>query len=163
MTFSFNIIPFYEGKRANFYTIIIDGEDLPEGDKFLSNERVNKSSHFKKLKQVFFNLLNRFGARQQFFKDEGLAGDMVKAFYVRRGNLRWYCLRWSEQMVIFGSGGVKNVRATQDDPYLKNCEYALRWIDKCLTIALKEGKISVSGEGKLSGDLRFNKEDYINL
>lgn len=161
MNFSFQIIPFYKGKRATFYTILIEGEELSEGDKFLDNERVKQNRHFADLRQVFFNLKDKYSARLQFFKDEGLPGDMVNALYVRRGNLRWYCLRWSNQMVIFGNGGEKNVRATQDDPFLKDAEYALRWVNQCFEKAVEREETWVTEDGEIQGNLVFDKEDYI--
>jgi len=157
---SFELVEFFRGRKATFYTVLFDGEELTEGDKFLNNEQVKQNRAFADLKRYFFNMLEKFGAQQQFFKHEGRQHDMVKAYYVRRGNLRWYCVYWSREMVIFGNGGVKKVAKTQDDEHLKESEYAMRWVNQCLEKALEDGRFSVDYNRKITGITSFNAEEF---
>jgi hypothetical protein len=157
---SFELVEFFSGRKATFYTVLFDGEELTEGDKFLNNEQVKQHRAFADLKHYFFNMLEKFGAQQQFFKHEGRQLDMVRAYYVRRENLRWYCVYWSREMVIFGNGGVKKVAKTQDDEHLKESEYAMRWVNQCIEKALEEGRFGVDYDGKITGITTFNAEEF---
>jgi hypothetical protein len=157
---SFELVEFFSDRKATFYTVLFDGEELTEGDKFLNNEQVKQNRAFKDLKHYFFNMLEKFGAQQQFFKHEGRQRDMVRAYYVRRENLRWYCVYWSREMVIFGNGGVKKVAKTQDDEHLKESEYAMRWVNQCIEKALEEGRFGVDYDGKITGITTFNAEEF---
>lgn len=160
MNRSFELVEFFSGRKATFYTVLFDGEELTEGDKFLNNEQVKQHRAFADLKHYFFNMLEKFGAQQQFFKHEGRQLDMVRAYYVRRENLRWYCVYWSREMVIFGNGGVKKVAKTQDDEHLKESEYAMRWVNQCIEKALEEGRFGVDYNGKITGITTFNAEEF---
>ena len=172
MNRSFELVEFFSGRKATFYTVLFDGEELTEGDKFLNNEQVKQNRAFKDLKHYFFNMLEKFGAQQQFFKLKivrnvlnntlmELGGaDMVRAYYVRRENLRWYCVYWSREMVIFGNGGVKKVAKTQDDEHLKESEYAMRWVNQCIEQAFDEGRFGVDYDGKITGITTFNAEEF---
>lgn len=160
MNRSFELVEFFSGRKATFYPVLFDEEELTEGDKFLDNEQVKQNQSFADLKHYFFNMLKRTGAEQHFFKHEGRQHDMVRAYYVRRGNLRWYCVYWNRNMVIFGNGGVKKVAKTQQDKHLKESEYAMRWVDQCVEKAAKEGRFSVDYDGKITGITHFNAEEF---
>jgi hypothetical protein len=160
MNRSFELVDFFSGRKAIFYTVLFDGEELTEGDKFLNNELVQQNKSFVDLKHYFFNMLNKTCAEPWFFKHEGLQDDMVKAYYVRRGNLRWYCVWWSRNMVIFGNGGVKKVAKTQDDEHLKESEYAMRWVEQCIDKAAKNERFSVDYDGKIHGIKTFKSKDF---
>jgi hypothetical protein len=153
---SFELVEFFSGRKATFYTVLFVGEDLTEGDKFLNNEMIKQNRAFADLKHYFFNMLEKTGAERHFFKHEGLQHDMVRAYHVRRENLRWYCVYWNRNMVVFGNGGVKRVAKTQDDEHLKESEYAMRWVSQCIDKAAKDGRFSVDYDGKIHGMKNFN-------
>jgi hypothetical protein len=70
--------------------------------------------------------------------------------------LRLYCIRYGSTCVILGGGGMKNVRALQDDEKLKTENYLLRYISKKITEALKDRELWWSDDGKrLEGNMIF--------
>ncbi|MEX2573126.1 MAG: hypothetical protein WD317_02475 [Balneolaceae bacterium] len=64
--------------------------------------------------------------------------------------------------MIFGNGGVKEVRKTQDDPHLKEKEADMRWVDRCISQAIKEGDFEVDADGNIHGIMDFNEEVLTN-
>lgn len=169
MKFSFRIIRLGErNKRCQFYTILIEGEEMSEVSKFLSNERNQKSPDFNRLQTRFKKIKDRNGARINFFKPEGpdniynlvyaLHAGKKKQGYLQINKLRWYCIRLSERCVIFGNGGVKEDAKTQDDSHLEEKEAAMRWVDRCIDAAWKAGEFEEDENGSLYGTMNFDEE-----
>lgn len=169
MNFSFTIIRLGDrNKRCQFYSIVKKGEELHEASKFITNERNQSSADFERLLQRQALIKNRHGARWSFFKDEGKDNSLVKALhagakrksgYIEQNKLRWYCIRLSERCVIFGNGGVKQVRKTQDDAHLTEKESDMRWVDRCIEAATKAGDLDEDENGNLLGRLDFNLKE----
>jgi hypothetical protein len=62
--------------------------------------------------------------------------------------------------LILGGGGVKNVRALQDDPKLKKENYVLRQISKTLTQAMKESEFQWNKDfDDFTGNLTFDDNE----
>lgn len=62
--------------------------------------------------------------------------------------------------MILGGGGVKNVRALQDDPKLKKENYLLRQISKTLTQAMKESEFQWNKDfDDFTGNLTFDDNE----
>lgn len=62
--------------------------------------------------------------------------------------------------MILGGGGVKNVRALQDDPKLKKENYVLRQISKTLTQAMKESEFQWNKDfDDFTGNLTFDDNE----
>jgi hypothetical protein len=99
------------------------------------------------------------GAREQFFKlHEGNPGDGVCALFdLPDKNLRLYCIRYNTQIIILGGGGIKLVRAFQQDSKLTKENYLLRELSKQITERIKEKDIRFSKDGNdFEGDFAFN-------
>jgi hypothetical protein len=167
MNFPFRIIVIdTHGKRCKLYSIDKEDSALNEASKFLINQRNTDSADFLRLKERVDNIRNRHGARTNFFKHEGTESDMVYALhagaknrgYMELNRLRWYCIRLSERCLILGNGGVKHVRKTQDDKFLKEKEYDMRWVDRVIEAAIQNRELEVDIDGIIHGDLHFTKQ-----
>lgn len=152
MNFSFKITPYYSGAKAAIYTVIFDGEDQSEFDKFLSNPNVNADKDFDNLFNRINDIVERFGPRQEFFKDEG----SVDA--ISYGNLRLYCCRYSGTILIIGSGGIKKTRTFQEDPFLNKNVKILSKVSKLIDDRIIKKEICIN-DRSFEGNLIFKKDD----
>lgn len=146
----------FSGKKAGVYSVLIKDEEKTLLDKFVEE---NESEFETELGSVIDRLEiigHITGAREHFFKhNEGTIGDGVSALYDSPDRkLRLYCIRYGSTCIILGGGGIKNVRALQDDEKLRTENYLLRSISKKITELLKEGSPWWSNDGKrLDGDM----------
>lgn len=69
--------------------------------------------------------------------------DDVCALSVDSRQLRLYCLRISDQILIAGNGGIKDVRAYQESEELSGYVMNLQQFDRILRQAQAEGLISI--------------------
>jgi len=148
----------FSGSKASIYTVFVDDETESLFDKFLNEN----SALFR---SEIINLVNRLntigkdtGAKHHFFKDkEGALGDGVCALFDEPDtNLRLYCIRYGNQLVVLGSGGYKskNIKAFQEDEKLEDENYFLRWLSKAITAKMKDKEISLTDDGlDFEGDL----------
>ena len=128
-----------ETEKVSIYSPKYDGEEQSEFEKFLSS---NKSHTHPQLKLFFDAILSAIekieecGARENLFRPEG---GRVKAIplvvNIRRvdrsvGKIRLYCLRYSEQVLIIGNGGVTTSESYDVDPVHLSFVEDLRDIDQ---------------------------------
>lgn len=170
MNFSFRITRLGDrNKRCQLYTIVKDGERLAEAHKFVQNPENQKSSDFNRLQTRLNKIKDRNGARIQYFKPEGTQYDLVHALhagarkrgYLQLNHLRWYVIRLSERCVILGNGGVKHVGKTQESEHLMEKESEMRWVDKVVEAAQRNGDLVEDHYGNLIGDLEFITDRFV--
>jgi hypothetical protein len=140
----------FSGHHAGVYSIIVDENDLSLFDIFIQENIDKYSEEVGDILATIETIGYETGAREKFFKpNEGSLGDGICALYDNPDRkLRLYCIKYGSSTIILGGGGMKNVRALQDDPKLKDENYLLRKISKMITDAIKEGDIRWSADGK---------------
>lgn len=152
----------FSGKKASMYSLYLSEEGVTLFEQFLNE---NKFSFKDELKDILARLkimATSTGAKVYYFKEkEGAYNDDVCALYDDpEKNLRLYCIRKDNQLIILGGGGPKFVRALQDDPKLKHENYLLRALSAEITRRINNGTLKFSADGKdLEGDLEFNIND----
>ena len=140
--------------KAGLFTIRFEGEAVTEFEKFMlhfkdSAERQTELS-------VILNAINRMltvsGFLERYFRYEGRVTDRVVALpnNMEHLELRLYCLRLSDKVLIVGNGGVKDTRTYQEDPDLNGYVLTLQNLDKLLKQAERKGKVTIE-ETKISG------------
>lgn len=143
------------GDKAHIYSVILNGD----GDTLLEQFFNENSSHEKLLKKMLIKIktmADKTGCLRQFFKDgEGRLGDGVVALAVQ--NLRLYGIYFNSTVVLLGSGGIKNVRAYQDDPVLNKKAEQVKSIASEINRAIINKEFKVSDNGELEAD---KLEDY---
>ena len=148
----------FSGRKAGVYSIWIEETESTLFDKFVEeNERLFQSE-LGSITDRLELIGNITGAREQFFKhNEGTLGDGLCALYDSPDRkLRLYCIHYGATCIILGGGGMKNVRALQDDEKLKTENYLLRYISKKITEALRNKELWWSVDGKrLEGNMLF--------
>lgn len=68
---------------------------------------------------------------------------ILAALAIDSRQLRLYCLRISDQILILGNGGVKSTRTYEEDPKLLGYVIDLQAFDKALTEAQKKGSVRI--------------------
>lgn len=139
---------------VNFYTIRLEEAGMSETEKFI--ERFLEHPKFKKDFDTIMAWLekigNDLGARRVFFRDEeganalpprkGILEHYTPAF-VEFAQLRLYCVRVSDQIVILLNGGVKTSEKVQDSPdCIAHFRLAVQFC-KLLDRLINEGQIKI--------------------
>ncbi len=148
----------FSGIKASIYSIYVSDASETLFDEFIGENETQFSNELGSITDRLELIGNITGAREQFFKpNEGTPGDGICALYDSPDKkLRLYCIRYGSVCIILGGGGMKNVRALQDDEKLKTENYLLRFISKKITEALKNREIWWSSDGKrLEGNMIF--------
>ena len=147
------------GKRTSVYSVFIDDSQLSLFEVFIEENKRLHLSEIKDIVQRLKTIGTKTGAREQFFKlHEGNPGDGVCALFdLPDKNLRLYCIRYNSQIIILGGGGIKLVRALQNDSKLTKENYLLRELSKQITEKIKEKDIRFTIDGNdFEGDFSFN-------
>lgn len=95
---------------------------------------------------------------ERYFRYEGKYGDGVSAIPIETSNLRLYCIRLSDRILIFGNGGVKNCAAWQDSDTL--AEYVEMLVDtsRFITSRLANGTLYMVDK-EIIGNLNFSRDE----
>ena len=163
MKYKLKKIPHLSGNKATIYSVIIDDNDKSLYELFLAENFslfISEISYINKRLQTIGKIT---GAREGYFRMyEGKYGDGVCALYDEpKSNLRLYCIKYGTQIIIVGGGGVKNVKALQDDPKLKQENYILRDLSKLISENLND-EISFSIDGlEFEGNLELTDENNL--
>jgi hypothetical protein len=152
----------FNGNKAGIYSVYLSDEQKTLFECFMRENIITFKSEIININQTIIAINKKTGARETLFKfDEGIPGDGVCALYDNpNSNLRLYCIRYGNSLVILGGGGYKpkTIRRLQDDPKLKEENYFLREISSLITERIKSGEILFSEDGTgLYGNLEFEE------
>lgn len=150
----------FSGNHAGIYSIYLEDEQQTLFERFIKENFNSFKSEIKDIMKRLKSINYMTGAREQFFKqNEGNPGDGVCALFDEpHSNLRLYCIRYGNSLVILGGGGHKSKRisAFQENEKLKDENYLLREISKRITERIKTREIEFSDDGtEIFGNLEF--------
>ena len=151
-----------EADSVNFYTIRFEGDENTEFDKFISNFMGNKK--FKEdLQKISYWIekIGEKGALERYFRPESKTCDGVNAIPIDVSQLRLYCIRISDNILILGNGGHKphSQRTYNTDPHLNSCVEILANLDTYIKTRVSQKRITIV-EKYISGDLTFYQRKY---
>jgi hypothetical protein len=138
----------FSGAMASIYTVVDDDTKFNPFSEFLSQcdpEYEDKALDFiTRLKSIG----NITGATENFFKHrEGTLGDGVCALYDEPAReMRLFCIRISDKILIVGGGGPKDVRAWQNNPVLKKAAELMIYVSALIKEKLDSGSLTFSGD-----------------
>lgn len=92
------------------------------------------------------------GANEFYFRNERL-GEALPPPY-KSGDLRLYCSRFSDRIVILGNGGIKTSQSAQDSPGCLPYFEFINELVKEINYRIIRSRIEEI-DGKLVGDLNF--------
>jgi hypothetical protein len=139
------LIQLNKDKNCTLYTIQFLTEDKGEYLRFY-NKFKDDATYNDDLARIakFVESIADLGALERFFRPEGKMSDRVCALPVVKSNLRLYCLRLSNSILILGNGGIKKSRTYNEDDELRDYVVTLQNFDKLIKQGVKEGTIIIS-------------------
>lgn len=148
-----------EHPNVNFYSIHLNGEELSELDKFF--EKFPFGCKYDEDIDIIISWLDKIGekgALERYFRPEGKYGDGISAIPIETSNLRLYCLRLSEKILIFGNGDVKDSDSWQNSSTLSGYVRLLVDTSRFIASRIRDGRIIVVDK-ILLGDLNFHRDE----
>ena len=83
------------------------------------------------------------GALERYFRPEGTMEDNLCALPIESGNIRLYCLRISDEILILGNGDRKTTRTYQEERKLLGYALDLQKFDILLKKDIEDGVVTV--------------------
>ena len=142
----------FKGNKVHYYSVYVDDEKYTLFEKFLFD---NIESNRKQVNSILIRLTEmkkHYGAREHFFKmSEGKVGDGICALYEK--DLRLYCIRFNNSIVLLGNGGIKRTRTYQEDDKLHAIVKCLQKVSTILDKHIKEEKdLIITEDNELISD-----------
>ncbi len=133
-----------QSELVSLYSIKFNGEDVTEFEKFLQTFKDNAELNvdFQRIVYAVSKILTN-GALERYFRPEGKFNDGVCAIPIESGQLRLYCLRMSDQILIVGNGGVKTTRTYNEDPILSGYVLDLQKFERLIESGVRNGSLSI--------------------
>ncbi|MDC2381288.1 hypothetical protein AAAZ42_19925 [Bacteroides ovatus] len=153
----YSIELFEEYDNINFYTIRLKGDVHTEAEKFLL--KFLEGCKFDKDIDVILSWLEKIsekGALERYFKPEGKYGDGVCAIPIEIGNnVRLYCLRLSDNVLIIGNGDIKDADTWQNSSTLSQYVQLLIETSRFIHSRKQNGQMRIRSNKILEGNLKF--------
>lgn len=148
-----------EHDAANFYSIHLDEQEISELERFF--EKFPEGCEYDEEVDTIIAWLDKIGeigALERYFRHEGRYGDGVSAIPIETSNLRLYCIRLNEKILIFGNGGIKDCQTWEGSETL--AEYVETLIDSSRFISsrIADGTLYIVDK-ELIGNLNFIRNE----
>lgn len=144
-----------EHQAVNFYGIRFSDESETLFDQFLDKYSGDKYAEDFDTITVWLDRIGERGALERHFRPEG--HPRMGAVPADIGDLRLYCFRISDNILLFGGGGLKKVAAFQDDPELHSQVKITKKVGIKLLRYIERNQITAYGK-QLFGKLTFEIE-----
>ncbi len=133
-----------QSELVSLYSIKFNGENVTEFEKFLQTFKDNAELNvdFQRIVYAVSKILTN-GALERYFRPEGKFNDGVCAIPIESGQLRLYCLRMSDQILIVGNGGIKTTRTYNEDPILSGYVLDLQKFERLIESGVRNGSLSI--------------------
>ena len=142
---SAKIVEIEQTDRAGLFSICFESDSLSEYDKFINKfiDNAQLESDLNRLLNLIRDMIDNSGFLERYFRPEGKYADRAVALPIMRNNLRLYCLRLSDSVLIVGNGGVKDSKTYQENAELNGYVITLQKLDALLKDAEKNGTITI--------------------
>lgn len=159
MTRRYSLELIEEHDAVNFYSIHIEGNELSEMENFFNKFPIG-SQYDEDIDTIiaWLDKIGCTGALERYFRYEGSFGDGVCAIPIETNNLRLYCIRLSDKILIFGNGGVKDKKTWQESETLSQYVRLLMETSRFISSRLTSGKICIVDK-EIIGNLNFIKDE----
>lgn len=144
------------GDKAHIYTVKMDADDKTLLEQFF-DDNIEYEAELRIIFDKIRVMATETGCRRQYFTEgEGEWADGVVALKGKK--LRLYGIYYNNSVVLFGSGGYKNVRAYQDNPDLNRKAQQVKYIAKQIYKGILERAIIIRGDGTIDDENWENDE-----
>lgn len=159
MTQKYSLELIEEHDAVNFYSVHLEKEELSELERFF--DKFPEGCEYDEDIDTIIAWLDKIGesgALERYFRYEGKFGDGVSAIPIDTSNLRLYCIRLSDKILIFGNGGVKDSATWQESESLS--EYVETLIDtsRFISSRLSNGTLYIVDK-EIIGNLNFTRDE----
>ena len=133
-----------QSEKVSFYSISFQMDRTTEFERFLSKfeEEAEFNEDYQRILAALEIILDR-GALERYFRPEGSINDNLCAIPIESGNIRLFCLRISDQILILGNGDKKTTRTYQEERRLLGYALDLQKFDKLLKKDLEDGVVTI--------------------
>ena len=133
-----------QSEKVSFYSISFQMDRTTEFERFLSKfeEEAEFNEDYQRILAALEIILDR-GALERYFRPEGSINDNLCAIPIESGNIRLFCLRISDQILILGNGDKKTTRTYQEDRRLLGYALDLQKFDRLLKKDLEDGVVTI--------------------
>lgn len=159
MTQKYSIELIEEHDAVNFYSVHLCAEELSELERFF--EKFPEGSDYDEDIDIIIAWLDKIGesgALERYFRYEGRFADGVSAIPVETSNLRLYCIRLSNKILIFGNGGVKDCSTWQASETLSDYVETLLDTSRFIASRLANGTLYIVDK-EIVGNLNFTRDE----
>ena len=131
-------------ETASLYSISFEIDGKTEFEKFVEAFEADATyrNDYRRILAALQVVLE-VGALERFFRPEGKIEDDLVALPLDSGKLRLYCLRISDQILVIGNGGIKDVKRYEDSRQLLGYVMDLQKFDRLLKAMLESGSIDI--------------------
>jgi len=131
-------------ETASLYSISFEIDGKTEFEKFVEAFEADATyrNDYRRILAALQVVLE-VGALERFFRPEGKIEDDLVALPLDSGKLRLYCLRISDQILVIGNGGIKDVKRYEDSRQLLGYVMDLQKFDRLLQAMLESGSIDI--------------------
>lgn len=138
-----SIVSVKQTETSGLFTIYFEGDSYTEFQKFImkGNENATLQPDLQKILNALQRMLSAVGFLERYFRPEGKIRDRVAALPIQTCNLRLYCLRLSDSVLIVGNGGRKSSKTYNEDKELNGYVINLQKLDELLKSAERKGSI----------------------
>ena len=133
-----------QSDKVSFYSISFQMDRTTEFERFLTKfeEEAEFNEDYQKILAALEIILDR-GALERYFRPEGTMEDNLCALPIDSGNIRLYCLRISDEILILGNGDRKTTKTYQEDRKLLGYALDLQKFDRLLKKDIEDGVVTV--------------------
>ena len=133
-----------QSTKVSFYSISFQMDRTTELERFLSKfeEEAEFNEDYQKILAALEIILDK-GALERYFRPEGTMKDNLCALPLESGDIRLYCLRLSDEILILGNGDRKTTRTYQEDTRLLGYALDLQKFDRLLKDDIEEGFVTI--------------------
>lgn len=133
-----------ESEVVSLYSISFEIDRTTEFERFLEKFE-NQAEWNKDYQKVLYaiSLILDHGALERYFRPEGKISDEVCAIPVESGNIRLYCLRISDEILVIGNGDIKHTATYEEDQRLLGYVLDLQKFERLLQNDIEAGIITV--------------------
>lgn len=143
----------------NFYSVPLNEEELSELERFF--EKFPEGCEYDEDIDTIIAWLDRIGecgVLERYFRYEGKFGDGVSAIPIETSNLRLYCIRLSDKILIFGNGGDKDCATWQESESLSDYVETLVDTSRFISSRLSNGTLYIVDK-EIIGNLNFTRDE----
>lgn len=133
-----------QSEKVSLYSISFEMDGTTEFERFMRKFE-SEASLNKDYQRILYALqwILDHGAFERYFRPEGAMKDNLCALPLESGDIRLYCLRISDQVLILGNGDVKRTLTYQEDKKLLGYVLDLQRFDELLRQGLSDGSIKI--------------------